>query len=588
MIEPRKLMAEQPCLISSNEKVSKLKEVMNEKTPYAVITGPSGYPVGLLSCDSQTIDFLYRLGGGELTVDCLPRRAVGVISEDENVELEQLLQKPHIVTNKLGAVRGVITDREIAIYLMHKNNALRQELHQVSTDLEAIMLSSDDLTCISDGSGAKVRISASCEKLYGLKPESLIGKNVRDLEAQGIYLPSATRLAIEQKKPVTITQRTKAGRKLLVTATPVFDKDGNITRVVSTSKDITDTEKLKQELEHLTTVLERYNEELTALRRANLQKSPVVGKSKAIEKVLELAEKVASVDSTVLIYGETGVGKEVIAKYIHSTSHRANGPFIKINCGAIPEHLLESELFGYEKGAFTGAKREGKPGLIEMAHNGTLFLDEVSELPLGLQVKLLRVLQEREIIRVGGVKSIKVDTRFIAASNQDLEQMVKQGRFRQDLYYRLNVVPIYVPPLRERTEDIPTLAQHFLEHYSRRYSRTKQFSGEVLQAILNYSWPGNVRELENLVERLVVTSDGPYISMKDLPPDIARTSSEPVQCYVSVTGLTSLKKATELVEAQLVTKAMEQLGSTYKAAKVLGINQSTVVRKLKKYGTLKI
>ncbi|MBC7345724.1 MAG: sigma 54-interacting transcriptional regulator, partial [Clostridia bacterium] len=188
--------------------------------------------------------------------------------------------------------------------------------------------------------------------------------------AQGIYLPSATRLAIEQKKPVTITQRTKAGRKLLVTATPVFDKDGNITRVVSTSKDITDTEKLKQELEHLTTVLERYNEELTALRRANLQKSPVVGKSKAIEKVLELAEKVASVDSTVLIYGETGVGKEVIAKYIHSTSHRANGPFIKINCGAIPEHLLESELFGYEKGAFTGAKREGKPGLIEMAHNG--------------------------------------------------------------------------------------------------------------------------------------------------------------------------------------------------------------------------
>jgi PAS domain S-box-containing protein len=506
-----------------------------------------------------------------------------LVKEEDVIDLESYSGETFVAINGKEEIVGVVSVREIISFMNEYIKNLRNELDMVKTDLEAFMACSDDLACITDGSGSKVRISSSCEKIYGVKPESLIGKNVKDLEKNGMYFPSATRMVIEEKKPVTITQKTKTGRKLLVMATPVFDENGRIKRVVSISKDITDEEKLKAELYHTKELLQKYERELVALRAANTSNSHIIYRSKAMEKLMETVNKIAMVESTVLIYGETGVGKEVLAKYIHNISGRSEGPFVKINCGAIPENLLEAELFGYEKGAFTGARSEGKPGLFEVADGGTLLLDEISELPLPLQVKLLRVLQEKEFIRVGGIKTIKVDVRIIAASNKDLKELVKEGKFRQDLYYRLNVVPITIPPLRERTEDIPILAHHFLNKYNEKYGRSKQLTNEVIEVFLRYSWPGNVRELEHVIERLVVISEDNLITKKDLPSELLNGEGTYDAEGVYVAEIMPLKKASALVEYQLIKRAMEIGGSTYKAAEMLGVDQSTIIRKLKKY-----
>ncbi|WP_165876411.1 sigma-54 interaction domain-containing protein, partial [Heliophilum fasciatum] len=294
--------------------------------------------------------------------------------------------------------------------------------------------------------------------------------------------------------------------------------------------------------------------------------------------VLELILRVAKVDSTVLLLGESGVGKEGLAKLLHTQSGRAQGPFIKVNCGAIPEPLLESELFGYESGAFTGAKKEGKMGMFELAHNGTLFLDEIGDLPINLQVKLLRVLQEREIVRVGGTKPRAINVRILAATHRDLGAMAQEGRFREDLFFRLNVVPIAIPPLRQRRSDIIPLLYHFRDKFSKKYGIIRDFTPEVVDAFFSFDWPGNVRELENMVERLMVVSPGELIDSSQLPPNFQVRLPE--KSGLVVRSLMPLKEAVAELERQLITKAMEEYGSTYKAAEVLGVNQSTVARRV--------
>jgi transcriptional regulator with PAS, ATPase and Fis domain len=290
---------------------------------------------------------------------------------------------------------------------------------------------------------------------------------------------------------------------------------------------------------------------------------------------------VAHVDSTVLLIGDSGVGKEVLAKHIHNNSVRKDGPFIKINCGAIPETLLESELFGYERGAFTGASKEGKPGLFEMAHNGTLLLDEIGDLPLSLQVKLLRALQDREICRIGSTKTLSVNVRILAATNRNLAEMVQQGTFREDLFFRLNVVPVQIPPLRDRRPDIIPLLYHFCNKYYKKYNIRKQFSPEVLEEFYEYNWPGNIRELENIVERLVVTAPETMITPAHLPEGFRKVTKSSAAKIV-VQGVMPYKEALLEMENALIGEALKLYGSTYKAAKVLGIDQSTVIRKLQK------
>lgn len=311
----------------------------------------------------------------------------------------------------------------------------------------------------------------------------------------------------------------------------------------------------------------------------------IIGKSAAIKKLFRLIEKVAPTESTVLILGESGTGKELVARAIHEKSRRREGPFVPVNCGAIPEELLESELFGYEKGAFTGAVKS-KPGRFEMAQGGTIFLDEVAEMSPKLQVKLLRILQEKRVERLGSERSVAVDIRILAATNRNLEKEVKEGRFREDLYFRLNVIPVHLPPLRERKEDIPLLAEHFLRRFCEREEvPLKRLSEEALACLCRYSWPGNVRELENLMERLVILSEDQVIRKEDLPEHLWQPpplSPEPLE--IPPEGL-NLPQILREMEKNLILKALEASGGVKsKAAKLLGLNRTTLIEKMKRLG----
>lgn len=448
--------------------------------------------------------------------------------------------------------------------------------------LEAVIDSSFDEIFLTDADGVVVKVNAACERLYGLSEAELVGKSVDQLEQAGVFAPAATSRVLRSRSREQVVQQTATGRRLVVTATPVFDQAGRLIRVVSISRDVTELNRVAERLAEAEALAERYRSELALLRAERAAGEAPVVRSAAMERVLSLAVQVAPVDATVLITGESGVGKEQIARYIHRMSHRSEGPFVKIDCGALPETLIESELFGYERGAFTGALREGKRGLVEVAHGGTLFLDEVGELPLALQVKLLRFLQDRTLIRVGGLKPIHVDVRVLAATNKDLKAAVARGAFREDLFYRLNVVPLHIPPLRERPEDVLALADHFLGKLGRQYARTRTLSAEAADLLCRYHWPGNVRELENLVERLVVTTRQPEIRPADLPEAISWPAGNE-NLPVVVSRLVELPVAVESVERQLMEMARRRARTTYEMAALLGVNQSTVVRKLQRY-----
>ncbi|MFJ8064738.1 sigma-54 interaction domain-containing protein [Psychrobacillus sp. NPDC096426] len=467
----------------------------------------------------------------------------------------------------------------IIILLNHKDQLIDQNNYFFEEDLKAIFDLSFDVIYVSDQNGKTLRVSNAAKKLWGQEPEELVGRNVADLEQKGIVKPSITLMVLEKKEKVAAFQTTSTGRRLMVVGTPIKDEKGNVIRVVNASRDITEESRLHSELEEANRLLSGYKEELKSLRKQRMSENEIIFCSREMEKSMYLAEKVAVVDSTVLILGESGVGKEVIASFIHQKSSRKDKPFIKINCGAIPESLLESELFGYESGAFTGANKGGKMGLFELASEGTLFLDEVAEMPYVLQVKLLRVLQEQEITRIGSSNPIKVNVRIIAATNRELEEEVQKGSFREDLFYRLNVVPIHIPALRERKEDIVPLLMHFMDYYNDKYSKNNSFSLELIEALQQYDWPGNVRELQNIVERLIVISDEDEISDGYFP---YRSKSSEYKKQVEVNEIIPLKECLEMAEKQLLHLAKQRYYTTTEIAKALKVDQSTISRKLQK------
>ena len=479
-----------------------------------------------------------------------------------------------------GTVLGVI-ELEWKSDLIERIAINAESYANLAYDLKAVFENSYDVIYVSDGEGMTLRVSSACEDLWGLKAENLIGRNVKELEKEGIYSPSVTRLVIERKEQVHTIQTTKTGKRLRVVGTPIKDDTGKVVRIINTSRDITLESIIQAELVDIRMLVEGYKKELYQLREHAMENDQLVYKSEQMINLITLVNKVTEVDSTVLILGESGAGKEVIASYIHHNSVRKNKPFIKVNCGAIPEHLLESELFGYEKGAFTGASKDGKMGLFELANNGSLLLDEIGELPMALQVKLLRILQDNELVRVGGTKSVKINVRIITATNRDLELLMKQGKFREDLYYRLNVIPLYVLPLRARKDDIIPLALHFLNRINKKYDRTKTLSNKTIECLHNYSWPGNVRELQNILERLVVITDSDIIEPIDLPMSIRQSSEEP--SGVSISGILPFKVAVEQLERQLLIMAKEKYKTTTKMAEILGLDQTTISRKLKRF-----
>lgn len=484
-----------------------------------------------------------------------------------------------IITNQSPIRRGNKIIGAVAIFQdISELEALSHQLNtfkEINRKLHDIIESLDDGIVVADANCIIVLANDAYQHMTGITAKEFVGKHVRDLLMQGYMNKSVTEMVLERRSKVNVMD-VRNGKNLLLSGSPVFDDNGNISYVVTAVRDVSELSELERKLAESEQIRDKYLHELEHLRsQQSFQK--IITRDSVMQKRLEMSYHVANVDSNVLILGETGVGKELIAELIHRASKRSKHPFIKINCGAIPPNLLESEFFGYESGAFTGALKEGKAGLFELAQGGTIFLDEVGELSLDLQVKVLRAIQGKEITRIGGKKPIKLDVRIVAATNRNLEAMVKEKKFREDLYYRLNVVPIVIPPLRERKVDIFSLVAKFLEKFNHEYGFQKWIHPDVMDVFLEYDWPGNIRELENTIERLVVTCHEDCIGINALSETCLR-SLKP-----STEEITSLQACLEREERRLIEEAYRKTGSTRKAAKILKISQSSMVNKMKKY-----
>ena len=456
----------------------------------------------------------------------------------------------------------------------------------LTLELQAIIDSSSDGLFVCDGDANVIRVNPASERIHKRPASEMVGRNMRELIPEGFIDRSAALEACMQKETVSLLQNMPNNRKLISIGTPVFDQAGELIRVVVSERDITEIDTLQRELENQEAIKDQYRHQMLEMQQAELEQRKIIARSPNMIKALRQAMRVATADSSVLILGESGVGKGVIADMIHHNSRRADRPLIKINCGAIPESLVEAELFGYEKGAFTGANTGGKPGQFELANEGILFLDEVAELPLSAQVKLLRFLEDGGITRLGATEERKVDVRVLAATHRDLDDMVEKGTFRLDLYYRLNVIPIHVPALRERRDCLVPLIRHYIDHFSLLNNESRRLSRAAIDALCNYSFPGNVRELMNICERLVVMSETEVIDMVDLPGQVAGSVKTRLPEEMDWPETVTLQEALETVERNILTKARERYRSQSRIAEVLGVNQSTIARKLKRYGLL--
>ncbi|MET3287694.1 UNVERIFIED_CONTAM: PAS domain S-box-containing protein [Brevibacillus sp. OAP136] len=444
----------------------------------------------------------------------------------------------------------------------------------ISKEWDNLLELISDGIIITDHQGVIVKVNKAYERMLSIKAVDLVGRNMSDLKREGFLEESSSLKVIETKHPVTLIQE-HFGKDLIVTGMPMFNEQNELILVINCVRDITELNQLKRSMQQIEQINHSYFEQLTYLRQREIHLDGLVAHSQSMREVLTNALKVAAVDSPVMLRGESGVGKEVIAKFIHQNSRRNGEAFIKVNCGAIPEKLMESEFFGYESGAFTGAGKGGKPGVFELANKGTLFLDEVGDMSLDLQVKLLRVLEEKEFRRIGGVKTIQTDVRIIAATHQHLEEMVAQKQFRQDLYYRLQVYPISIPPLRERKEDIPFLVDSFARKYEEKHPVPLHIDPVVKQLLCRCDWPGNIRELFNMLERLAITSNNGEILPDHLPLEMYRP--------VGSTLPRNFLEEVEMFEYQGLKQALVIHKTTRKAAQSLGMSQTTYVRKLNLY-----
>lgn len=430
------------------------------------------------------------------------------------------------------------------------------------------------------------RANKSYLALTGMWEKEFLGKDIHTVTNE--YFVNTRTVAMEALKtgrPAEGLGRPKrTDRDLLVTSIPLLNEDHQVSKVVTILMDVTKLVKLQKKLDKNLEKTEIFEHEINYYRTREKQIQLLMGKNEYVERIKNLITQVAPVDTTVLISGETGVGKEVVSREIHTRSNRCNFPYIKVNCAAIPASLMESELFGYEKGAFTGADNKRKLGLFETANNGTILLDEIGEMPIPLQTKLLRVLQEKEITRLGGTQPVPIDVRVIAATNKDLLKEIEDNNFRKDLYYRLCVIPIEIPPLRERLDDVQQLAEHFMDTFNRKYSMTKKLSPKAVEVLKNYDWPGNVRELENIIERLIVITKSNLIDEDVVSPVVCGRLSSHKEEEKQTGQVTTLKDAVQKIEKQMIEEALNDTGSSYKAAEKLGIDQSTIFRKAKKLG----
>ncbi len=556
---------------------------------------------GVVIIDKEGIVLAYnRTAGSMLARD--PKHVLGqhikLLSPDAWDDLERILQtgKPQIGRKITTGNSTIVANRTPIFHDRHVVGVIsvfqdisdyerivgQLESHKrVNEELHAIINSSFDGLWICDSEGKVVNVNNASEKINDIRAEDVIGKSMDSLIQQGVVDRSVSLEVLKKRTGVTMIQNLKNGRQILVTGNPVRDEQGEIYLVVVNERDITNLNRLRNELDESRALASSYRSELSLKAEQENLLSGTVFRSDEMARVFDRALRVAQVDSTVLIEGESGVGKGFMAGFIHNASPRRKGPFIRVDCGAIPESLIESELFGYEKGAFTGALREGKSGQFELADGGTLFLDEIGDLPLSVQVKLLRFLEENEIVRIGSRWPKSINTRVVAATNRDLEKMVLKGSFRKDLFFRLNVVPISIPPLKGRIDDVPVFIYHFISQLNEKYKMNKSLSRAAMDCLCRYSFPGNIRELSNLIEQLVVLTRNNRIALDDLPAHLRANDS--TLADTSEIRDWNLPKAVQGLEKSLISKALKKCGSQRKAAQLLGVNQSTLARKASRY-----
>lgn len=475
---------------------------------------------------------------------------------------------PVVENNK---IIGILTSNNIRDTFYIKMNELFDFQNNIIENIH-------EAVCISDEKGYVIYWNKSAENLYNIKSEQIIGKHI------SIFFPNAMILkALKEEKPIeNIQHEPIKGKSVILSAIPIFNSEKKLIAAVTTDRDITEVVNLSKQLESAKEKVEFLESEYKKEIANKYSFSNIYGKNKKIIDAIALAQKVAQTSASILITGESGTGKEVFAKSIHEASGR-NGNFVAVNCSAIPEQLLESELFGYVEGAFTGAAKKGKMGKFELANNGTLFLDEIGDMPFEMQAKLLRVLQDGIIYRLGSEKGITTNTRIIAATNKDLKKLIKENKFRDDLFYRLAVVQIELPPLRERKEDIRDLINVFINDMSNQENiKINKIEEEVYRVLENYDWEGNIRELKNVVQRMVILSNEGNITLSCIPEYILSKDKQSIDVYENEYDL---QKIVERVEKETIKKIMELTnGNKQKAAKMLNIKRTTLYYKLNQYG----
>jgi sigma-54 dependent transcriptional regulator, acetoin dehydrogenase operon transcriptional activator AcoR len=531
---------------------------------------------------------LFHTCAGDWMEACAPERAPSSLptvsySTPLNEWIEQIRRDTpeFVVTDEEGRPLGVLSVTCVLPRLM-------EAWQRTCAFFETLLDTVQEAVTVVDQNGVVTHWNKAAEDLYAIPKPEIVGQSILQFEWKSLMI---AKILNEGRNIRQIYHEPRPGTHVLVNASPVFH-GSEIIGALASEQDVTKLVRLHNELSSTSAQLRDLEQELAPIDHPFHK---IKGSGPAITKAIALAKRVALTDATVLITGESGVGKELFAHAIHAASARKDGPFVAINCGAIPAALFESELFGYQGGAFTGADRKGKPGKLELAHGGTLFLDEIGELPLEMQVKLLRVLQDPVVYRVGGTQPIRVNVRIVAATNRSLEEEVKKGNFREDLYYRLNVVTLEIPPLRERVEDIPELVQLFAREFAQQYGKPlPHFDPEVIVIFMNDPWPGNIRQLRNVIERLIILHDGEWIRKEHLPatmqgPSLQETADlRTIDSFPLSAGATPpLQLTSEIAEKNAILAALQKTyGNKAAAARLLGISRGTLYNKMKQYGLL--
>ncbi len=483
---------------------------------------------------------------------------------------------PVVIMSATGEILGVVTPSLLVKSLFCSWNTL-------NTFFNTLLDTVNEAVAVVTQEGIVSHWNSNAQTMYSITEDSIIGKPISDFFERTAL---ATLAILDEGRPIRQAyHRPRPETHVQINASPVI-LEGKIVGAISTEQDITQVVRLNEELSYASSQLLDLKQKTAS---SNDPFGRIIGKGPSIQHTISIARKVANSEATILITGESGVGKELFAQAIHKDCLRASKPFIAVNCGAIPMALFESELFGYRGGAFTGAERKGKPGKLELANGGTLFLDEIGELPTQLQVKLLRVLQDKCFYRVGGTEPLTVDTRIVAATNRDLDKMIKSGEFREDLYYRLNVIALEIPPLRARTEDIPDLIQTFLQEFTIKYNKpTPTLDPEIMLNFLRYDWPGNIRELRNVIERLAILAEGTILNAQYLPSNLSPfntgipSSPSPLTSQIMRRNLHTGENSGEVKHIAFTLEKTN--GNKTAAAKLLGISRGTLYYKLKQYG----